>query len=210
MEYMEYSQFLDNKAILNNRISKLIKKYPILNYKGEDLEDWKTFLFFAHNEILSFNYEQRDLNNIVVTWKREDDMQKWIQRCINASFKEKRSEPSFFSGREIKKGGGDCDHYYKNIPICDKWKRDPEKKSYPTKIYDFMDKVYKDHYEQVKSYANDVKLAVLIVVDSREETRMKNPDLVKDCYRIEVNEQDGIITAIFIIQVSDTSPSKRR
>ena len=137
-------------------------------------------------------------------------MQKWIQRCMNVSFRENISEPSFFLGREIKKGGGDCDHYYKNIPICDKWKRDTNAKTYPVKIDDFIDKVYKDHYEQVKSYANDVKLAVMIVVDSREVTRNKNPDMVKSCYDFKINEQDGVITAIFIIQVSAKPPSKRK
>ena len=210
MDYMEYSQFLDNISILNNRISKLIKKYPILRSKKGDFEDWKTFLLFAHNEILDFNYEQRDLNSIVATWKGEVDMQKWIQRCMNRAFRVNRSEPSFFTGREIKKGGGDCDHYYKRIPICDKWKRDTGKRTYPTKIFDFIDKVYKDHYEQVKSYAGDVKLAVMIVVDSREVTRNKNPNMVKDCYDFKINEQDGVITAIFVIQVSDTPPSKRK
>lgn len=210
MDYIEYSQFLDNKTILNNRISKLIKEYTILKSKKGDLQDWKIFLLFAHNEILSFNYEQRDLNNIVETWKAEIDMQKWMQRRINSSFIEKRREPPFYTGREIKKGGGDCDHYYKRIPICDKWKRDTDKRTYPAKISDFIDKVYKDHYEQVKSYANDVKLAVMIVVDSREITRKKNPDMVKDCYDFKINEPDGVITAIFVIQVSDKSPSKRK
>ena len=71
-------------------------------------------------------------------------------------------------------------------------------------------KVYKEHYEQVKSYVNDVKLAVMIVVDSREVTRKKNPDMVKDCYDFKINDQDGVITAIFVIQVSDKPPSKRK
>lgn len=210
MEYIEYSQFLDNKSILDNKITKLINKYKILKSKGEDFEDWRTVLSFIHNEILSFNYDQRDLNNIVATWKRENDMQKWMQRSINRAFIENRSEPPFFTGREIKKGGGDCDHYYRNIPICDKWKRDSNAKSYPKNIFEFIDKAYKDHYEQVKSYANDVKLAVIIIVDSREETRKKNPDMVRDCYDIKVNERDGVITALFVIQVSDTTPSQRK
>jgi len=78
------------------------------------------------------------------------------------------------------------------------------------KIYDFIDKVYKDYYEQVKSYANDVKLAVMIVVDSREVTRNKNPDMVKDCYEFKVNKRDGVFTAIFVIQASDKRPSQRK
>ena len=123
---------------------------------------------------------------------------------------DKKSESSFYSGREIKKGGGDCDHYYKNIPICDKWKRDTDNKTYPIMIHDFIDKVYKDYYEQVKSYDNDVKLAVMIVVDSREVTRSKNPDMVKDCYEFKVNERDGVFTAIFVIQASDKRPSQRK
>ncbi|MBA7531992.1 hypothetical protein ES705_24218 [subsurface metagenome] len=77
-------------------------------------------------------------------------------------------------------------------------------------IHDFIDKVYKDYYEQVKSYANDVKLAVMIVVDSREVTRNKNPDMVKDCYEFKVNERDGVFTAIFVIQASDKRPSQRK
>lgn len=50
----------------------------------------------------------------------------------------------------------------------------------------------------------------MIVVDSREVTRKKNPDMVKDCYAFKTNEQDGVIVAIFVIQVSDTPPSKRK
>ncbi len=212
MDYMEYleSPFLDNKTLLNNKIEKLINEYPALKYKGLELEDWKSILYFVHNEVLSYNYNYRDLNNEVVTWKREAGMQRWLQRLIDRHLVGERSEASFFSGREIKKGGGDCDHYYKRIPICDKWKRDTDKRTYPTKIYDFIDKVYKDHYEQVKSYAHDVKLAVIIVVDSREVTRKKNPDMVKDCYDFKINKQDSVITAIFVIQVSDKSPSKRK
>jgi hypothetical protein len=49
----------------------------------------------------------------------------------------------------------------------------------------------------------------MVVIDSREETKNKIPDLVKDCYDIKINEQDGIITAIFLIQISDIKPSKR-
>jgi len=212
MDYMDYleSSFHDNKTILNNSIEKLIKKYPELEYKVIDLEDWKIILNFIHDHVLSYNYEQRNLNNLVDSWKREDDMQKWLQQKMDALLIEKRNEPSFYSGREVKSGGGSCDHNYKKIPICDKWKRDTNAKTYPVKIDDFIDKVYKDHYEQVKSYAHDVKLAAMVVIDSREETRNKNPDLIKDCYRFEVNEQDSIITAIFIIQVSDIPPSKRR
>jgi len=209
MEYMEY-QFLPNIPILNNRIDILIKNNPILNYKKVEFEDWKTVLSFIHNEILSYNFEQCYLNNIIETWKREDDMQKWFQRELERSIRDVKNEPSFYTGRETKKGGGDCDHYYKRIPICDKWKRDSNSKNYPTDISDFIDKVYKDHYKQVKSYADDVKLAILIVVDSREVTRIKNPDMVKDCYEIKVNKKDCVITAIFVIQVNNTYPSQRK
>ena len=209
IEYLE-SPLFSNKTILDNRIDILLNEHPVLKYKGSVLEDWKNILYFIHKEILSYNYEYRDINNKVLNWKREEYMQKWLQRLIDRYLIDKRSEPSFFTGRETKKGGGDCDHYYKRIPICDKWKRDTNSKNYPTKIYDFINKVYKDHYEQVKSYASDVKLAIMIVVDSREVTRKKNPDMVKDCYDFKINEQDGVITAIFVIQVSDSPPSKRK
>lgn len=211
MDYMEYleSPFFDNKTILNNKIEILINKHPVLKHKGLDFEDWKIVLNFVHNEVLSHNYEYNDLYKEVVNWRREDDMQKWLQRLIDRYLINERNKPRFSSGRERKSGGGNCDHYYKNIPICDKWKRDKKTKPYPTKIYDFIDKVYNDHYEQVKSYANQVKLAVMVVIDSREETKKKIPDLVKDCYDIKINEQDGIITAIFLIQISDIKPSKR-
>lgn len=211
MDYMEYleSPFLDNKTLLNNKIEKLINEHPTLKYKGLELEDWKTILYFVHNEVLSYNYNYRDLNNEVLTWKREDGMQKWLQRLIDRHLIGEKSESPFFSGRERKTGGGNCDHYYKNIPICDKWKRDTNAKTYPTNINEFIEKLYKDHYEQVKSYANDVKLAVMIVIDSRERTKNRAPDLVKDCYDFKINEQDGIITAIFVIQVSDKVPSER-
>lgn len=208
-DYLE-SSFLDNKTILNNSIEKLERKYLILKYKGIDFEDWKIVLNFVHDHILSYNYEQSYLKNIVATWKGEDDMQKWLQQQINTNLLAKNNEPSYYSGREVKKGGGDCDHYYKKIPICDKWKRDTNAKTYPEKIDGFIDKAYKDHYEQVKSYADDVKLAVMIIVDSREVTRKKNPDMVKDCYNIKINEKDGVITAIFVIQVWDKPPSKRK
>ena len=66
-----------------------------------------------------------------------------------------------------------------------------------------------DHYEQIKRYANDVKFAVMIVVDSRQEIKKNSPNSVKDCFDFKMNEQDGIITAIFIIQVSDKNPSER-
>ncbi len=212
MEYIDYldSFFLDNKTILNNSIEKLVIRYPTLKYKGIDFEDWKIVLNFVHDHILSYNYEQRYLKNIVATWKGEDDMQKWVQQQINTALVAKKNEPSFYSGREVKKGGGDCDHYYKKIPICDKWKRDTNAKTYPEKTNDFIDRIYKDHYQQVKSYANDVKLAVMIVVDSREVIRKKNPDMVKNCYDFKTNEQDGVITAIFVMQVSDIPPSKRK
>ena len=212
LDYIDYinSTFPDNKSILRNKIEKLINRYPRLIYKGLDLEDWKIVLNFVHDHILSYNYEQGDLNTIVDSWKREDDMQKWIQLRMNSLLIERRNEPSFHSIREGIRGGGSCDHTYKKVPICDKWKRDTNAKAYPVKNKDFIDKVYKDHYEQVKSYAHDVKLAVMIVVDSRDATRNKNPDLVKDCYDFKVNERDGIITAIFIIQVSEISPSKRK
>ena len=209
MDYLE-SPFLDNKTLLNNSIEKLERKYPTLKYKGIDFEDWKILLNFIHDHILSYNHEQSYLKNIVATWKREEDMQKWLQQQINTNLLAKNNEPSYYSGREVKKGGGDCDHYYKKIPISDKWKRDPNASSYPEKIDVFIDKAYKDHYEQVKSYADDVKLAVMILVDSREVTRKKNPDMVKDCYNIKINEKDGIITAIFVIQVWDKPPSKRK
>ena len=212
MDYYDYldSSFLDNKTLLNNRIEKLINNYPVLRYRAKDLEDWKTILKFVHDHILSNNYEQSDLNTLIDSWKREDDMQKWLQQRMNALLIEKRNEPSFHSVREAKSGGGSCDHNYKKIPICDKWKRDTNAKNYPEKIDDFIDRVYMDHYQQVKSYANDVKLAVMAVVDSREVTRNKNPDMVKDCYKIKINEQDGVFTAIFVIQVSDIPPSKRK
>lgn len=210
LKSVEYPQFLNNIPLLERRIARLINKYRILESKEGDFEDWKTFVSFAHNELLNYNYEQRDLNNTVATWKRETDMQNWIQRIMDRYLREKRMEPSFYSIREGISGGGSCDHTYKKIPICDKWKRDTNTKGYPVKISDFIDKVYKDHYEQVKSYANDVKLAIMIVVDSREVTRKKNPDMVKDCYAFKTNEQDGVIVAIFVIQVSDTPPSKRK
>ena len=212
MDYYDYldSSFLDNKTILNNRIEKLINNYPVLKYRAKDLEDWKTFLKFVHDHILSYNYEQSDLNTLIDSWKREDDMQKWLQQRMNALLIEKRNEPSFHSVREAKSGGGSCDHNYEKIPICDKWKRDTNAKNYPEKIDDFIDRVYMDHYQQVKSYANDVKLAVMAVVDSREVTRNRNPDMVKDCYKIKINEGDGVFTAIFVIQVSDIPPSKRK
>ena len=212
MDYMDYleSSLLDNKTILNNSIKKLERKYPMLKYKGIDFEDWKVVLNFVHDHILSYNYEQRYLNNIVATWKVEEDMQKWLQQQINTALVAKKNEPSFYSGREVKKGGGDCDHYYKKIPICDKWKRDANAKNYPVKIDEFIEKIYNDHYQQVKSYANDVKLAVMTVVDSREVTTEKNPDMVKDCYKFMINEQDGVITAIFVIQVWKKTPSKRK
>ena len=50
----------------------------------------------------------------------------------------------------------------------------------------------------------------MIIVDSREVTRKKNPDMVKDCYDFKINEKDGVITAIFVIQVWDKPPSKRK
>jgi len=49
----------------------------------------------------------------------------------------------------------------------------------------------------------------LIAVDSREATRTKNTDMVKDCYELKVNKKDGVITAIFMIQIMDTTPSQR-
>ena len=210
--YMDYSEspFYNNKTILSNRIERLINKYPELKYKEIELEDWKIVLNFIHDHILSFNYEQRDLNNLVDSWKREDDMQKWLQHRLNIFLIEKKNEPSFYSLREVISGGGSCDHIYKRIPICDKWKRESNAKTYPVEIGDFIDRVYKDHYQQVKSYANDVKLAVMAIVDSREVTRRTNPDLIKDCYKFKINEQDGVITAIFVIQVSDIPPSKRK
>lgn len=210
MEYKEYSHFLDNKLILENRISNLTDKYPILIHKQMDFEDWKTVLYFVHDKILSFNFEQRNINNILASWKGEADMQKWIQLLIDTFIREMRNDPPFFTVREPKKGGGNCDHTYRRIPICDKWKRDTNSGIYPTKIAKFIDKVYNEHYGQVKSYADDIKLAVMIVVDSRQETRNKSPDMVRDCYSIKVNQQDGIITAIFVVQVSDIPPSKRK
>lgn len=212
LDYIDYldSSLLDNKEILNNSITKLEIKHPILRYKGIDFEDWKIVLNFVHDHILSYNYEQSYLKNIVATWKGEEDMQKWLQQQLNTNLLAKNNEPSYYSGREVKKGGGDCDHYYKKIPISDKWKKDTNASSYPEKIDGFIDKAYKDHYGQVKSYADDVKLAVMILVDSREVTRNKNPDMVKDCYKFKINEQDGVLTAIFVIQVSDIPPSKRK
>ena len=50
----------------------------------------------------------------------------------------------------------------------------------------------------------------MIVVDSRDKIRKKNPDMVRECYEFKENKQDGIITAIFVIQVNDTSPSQRK
>ena len=212
LEYIDYldSSFLDNKTILNYKIEKLLIRYPALMHKKTDLNDWKIVLHFIHDHFLSYNFNQRDLNNLVDSWKKEDDMQKWIQQKINVFLIEKRNEPSFHSVREAKSGGGSCDHNYKKIPICDKWKRDSNAKTYPVKIDEFIDKVYKKHYGQVKSYADDVKLAVMIVVDSREVIRKKNPDMVKNCYELKTNEQDGVITAIFVIQVSDITPSNRK
>ena len=208
-EYIEHSHFNNNKEILNNRIAILTDKFPNLKYRGE-FDDWKAVLLFVHDTILCYNFEDRFLNNIIKTWKREDDMQKWVQLLINISLRKMKNVPSFYTVREGEKGGGDCDHTYKYIPICDKWKRGSNSANYPIKVSEFIDKVYKDHYEQVKSYADDVKLAVMIVVDSRKVTRERNPDMVKNCYEIKVNKQDGIITAIFVIQVVDNTPSQRR
>lgn len=210
-DYLEYrdSPFFDNKTILNNRIEKLIEKVPQLNYRGYDLENWKNCLYFIHDNVLNFNYNQRNLNNLVTNWNDESDMQKWMQSKIESLLLLQNNEPSFYSGREIKVGGGSCDHYYKKIPICDKWKRDTNARNYPLKINDFRDKVYTEHYEQLKSYAHDIKLAIMVVIDSRDAIRKKSPDLIKDCYEFKVNEQDGVITAIFIIQVTDITPSRR-
>ena len=134
--YMDYSEspFYNNKTILSIRIERLINKYPELKYKEIELEDWKIVLNFIHDHILSFNYEQRDLNNLVDSWKREDDMQKWLQHRLNILLIEKKNEPSFYSLREVISGGGSCDHTYKRIPICDKWKRESNAKTYPVEI----------------------------------------------------------------------------
>ena len=211
MDYIEYreSSYHNNKDILNNRIEILLNQHNILKYRGLDFEDWKTVIIFVHDRILSHNYNMHILNNQVRSWRREDDMQKWVQGIID-QFLKQREEPSFFSRRETIIGGGQCDHHYKNVIICDKWKRDSNAKHYPTKIHEIIDKSYEDHYEQVKGYAQDNKFAVLIVVDSREQTRNTPPDMVKDCYTFKTNETDGIITAIFILQVSDITPSKRK
>ncbi len=212
MDYMEYldSQHLPNKTLLENKLAKLTNKCRVLKYRETDFEDWRTVLYFIHNQILTHNYENRDLNNVVRNWSREDDMQKCIQGLINRFIIEERNEPPFSSGRERIIGGGKCDHYYKGIPISDKWIRDTNAKSYPTEINKFINKIYELHYEQVKSYAHNIKLAVMIVVDSREETKKNTPDMVKDCYDFRVNDEDGIVTAIFVIQISDNTPSKRR
>ena len=209
-EFMELSKspFYDDKTLLNNKIELLIEKHPELIYRGLDFEDWKTVVNFIHDKVLSYNFNQRNLNNIVNKWEMEPDMQKWLQ--LSLEYLKYNINESFLSGREIKKGGGNCDHYYKNITISDKWKRDTNAKAYPTKINEFIDKVYKDHYGQVKYYANDSKLAVIVVVDSREYIKNNPPALVKECYDFKINEQDGIIIAIFVIQVSEITPSESK
>jgi len=208
MEYLENPSF-PNRIILKNKIEKLILDWPILEHRSVDFENWEIVCEFIHNQILAHNYEQGDLKTTIESWKSESDMQKWVDLRMKTYLPKNKGISPFFIGRERKMGGGNCDHYYKNIPICDKWKRDSNAQYHSLEINYFIDEVYEKHYEQIRSYANDVKLAILLVVDSRSEIRNKSPNLIKDTYKFIVDREDGIVTAIFIVEITDKSPSER-
>jgi hypothetical protein len=154
--------FLPSKEKIDKKIQDLIEENPSLKF-NRNIDDWKAVIEHFHR-LLLHNYKERYLNTYVDNWKREDDMQKWMQREIDQHLVQ--NKPSFTSGREVTIGGGNCDHYYKNIPICDKWKRDSNASSFPIKIFDFVDKVYENHKAQFFSYVQDVKLGVIVIVDS--------------------------------------------
>ena len=213
LEYKQYSnkQFLPTKDKLEKRIQDLLDKYPSMSI-NRNYNDWKIVLNYIH-DLLVDNENQNYLNTYVNKWEKEADMQKWLQREINMHLREYR-EPSYTSGREVKKSGGNCDHYYKNIPICDKWKRDNGEKPYSTNMFEFIDQVYDKHKAQFRSYIQDVKLGVVVLVDSRTVTREnKNPDIVDNSYKFvidDLSEGDATCLAIFVLKISDTPPSKRK
>ena len=213
-EYRDFSKldFLPSKEKLEKKLRDLLEEYPFLGV-NTNFKEWKTAIEYFHG-LLLYNYKQRYLNTYVNKWEREGDMQKWLQREIDRHLIISQNEPSFTSGREIKMGGGNCDHYYKNIPICDKWKRDSNASSYPIKISEFISKLYDHNKAQFHSYAQEVKLGIVVVVDSRSVTREnKSPDIADNCYRFSVNkvsEDAAICLVIFVLQISDIPPSERK
>ncbi len=214
LEYKKYSNrdFLPSKEKFERKIQNLLDEYPHLRH-NRNFNDWKNVIDYIH-DLLLYNYDQRLLNTYVDNWKNEGDMQKWMQREIVRHLITTQNVSSFASGREVKKGGGNLDHYYKNIPICDKWKRDNDKHSYSTKIPQFIDDVFEEHKGQFLSYTQNDKLGVVLIVDSRTETREnKSPEIVDNCYKfkvINVNKNSAICFAIFVLQILDIYPSKRK
>ena len=201
--------FLPSKERFDKRIQDLFEENPSLKFNS-NIDDWKAVIEYFHS-LLLYHYKERYLNTYVDNWKREDDMQKWVQREIDQHLVQ--NKPPFTSGREATMGGGNCDHYYKNIPICDKWKRDSNASSYPIKIFDFVDKVCEKLKAQFFSYVQDVKLGVIVIIDSRTVTKEnKNPDAVDCCYRFKVDKINNIDVcyAIFVFQVLDKTPSERK
>ncbi len=142
------------------------------------------------------NFNNSKLNKQVINWKGEEDMRKWLQNLIDRYIIKERNKQHHISV-------GNWDHYYKNIRIFDKWIRDNNANSYPTNINKFIDKVYKANYKHLKISTNEVKFLVIVVVDSRKILRdlLIKRHKLKDCFDFRVNIKDGIISAIFVIEV---------
>lgn len=212
-EYKNYSKrdFLPSKERLDKKIQEQLEEYPYIHL-NRNFNDWWVAIQYFHDLLLN-NYDQRYLNTYVDKWKYEGDMQKFLQVGINYHLRKQNEQPCN-SGREVKKGGGNSDHYYKNIPICDKWIRDYGKRSYSTKVFEFIDQVYEEYKGQFLSYIQNVKLGIIVIVDSRTETREnKSPEIVDNCYKfkvIKVNKEIAMIFGIFVLQILDISPSKRK
>ena len=81
-------------------------------------------------------------------------------------------------------------------------------------MFEFIDQVYVKHKAQFMSYIQDVKLGVVVLVDSRTVTREnKNPDIVDNSYKFvidDLSEGDATCLAILVLKISDTPPSKRK
>ena len=105
-------------------------------------------------------------------------------------------------------GGGECEHFINDIPIEDKI----VDKSNHTKIREFLEEQYENHYPQIRRHAigKQSKYAILLITDKREAiiNDTIRASSSNKCLLFQYNEDDNLWCAVFAFQVFQKSLSQ--
>ncbi|MFX1345717.1 MAG: hypothetical protein ACFFAI_11465 [Promethearchaeota archaeon] len=198
------------KEKLNQEVTDI---YPNIQHNPY-WSNWRNLINFIHNKLIQ-NWNEQPLKNLTKKWTDEKDMHYWLQDKLDSLLFIK-NEPQFQSIREVPSAGGNADHWFKHIHIEDKWIRDSSTyKSYPFEVNELIEYLWKEHKPQICSYAQQNKLGLLVAIDSRDEIRKNpSPPYLFNCYDFKIDEDEmsncGICIAIFVFQVLNITPSKRK